>query len=170
MGCYAKLARVGARLLRDDGLLLAYAGQWYLPQILNDLAKELDYHWTLVVLHGGPKGWVNSRHFQVGWKPVVAFTKRGHNRKPEWAEDVYRGSGPEKALHAWQQGEGEVAELIERFSQPGDLVVDPFLGSGTTAAAAVKLGRRFIGADINPGAVAITQERLAVLGTEAKTA
>jgi DNA modification methylase len=44
------------------------------------------------------------------------------------------------------------------------------LGSGTTAAAAVKLGRRFIGCDINPGAVAIAQKRLAEIGTEAPAA
>ena len=40
----------------------------------------------------------------------------------------------------------------------------------TTAAAAVKLGRRFVGCDINPGAVVIAHERLAALATEAKTA
>jgi methylase of polypeptide subunit release factors len=161
LGCYAKLARLAARLLRDDGLLLAYAGQWYLPRILSDLGTHLDYHWMLTILHGGPKGWVNSRHMKVGWKPLAAFTKRGHSRRPVWAEDVIRGAGPEKELHKWQQGESEIATLIERFTEPGEIVLDPFLGSGTIAAAAVKLGRRFIGCDINPGAVAEAQERLA---------
>ena len=45
-------------------------------------------------------------------------------------------------------------------SKPGDLVFDCFMGSGTTQAVAMKLGRRFIGADINLGAVQITTKRL----------
>jgi ParB-like chromosome segregation protein Spo0J len=170
MDAWPKLATLADRILRDDGLLLCYTGQWYLPRILNELTTRLDYHWAIALIHTGPCGWINFRHFQVGWKPVIAFTRGGCNRAPRWAEDVVRGSGAEKGLHEWQQGEGEAATLIEKFTDPGDLVVDPFLGSGTTAAAAVKLGRRFIGCDINPGAVSITQERLAALGTEAKTA
>jgi adenine-specific DNA-methyltransferase len=40
--------------------------------------------------------------------------------------------------------------LVEAFSNPGDLVLDPFMGSGTTTVAAKKLGRRYIGIDIEP--------------------
>jgi site-specific DNA-methyltransferase (adenine-specific) len=168
--CYSKLSRLAARLLRDEGMLLAYAGQYYLPRILNDLGTQLSYHWTFTILHSGPKGWVNARHIQAAWKPVVAFTKRGHTCRPVWTEDVIRGDGPEKSLHEWQQGEGEIATLIQRFTEPGEMVLDPFLGSGTTAAAAVKLGRRFIGCDINPAAVALTQERLSTLAAESMEA
>jgi hypothetical protein len=46
-----------------------------------------------------------------------------------------------------------VRTLIARFSQPGDLVLDPFLGGGTTAVEALALGRRFFGTDINALAV-----------------
>ena len=54
--------------------------------------------------------------------------------------------------------------LIERIllasTNPGDLVFDCFMGSGTTQAVAMKLGRRFIGADINLGAIQTTTKRL----------
>lgn len=50
--------------------------------------------------------------------------------------------------------------IIETFSHTSDLVFDCFMGSGTTQAAAMKLGRRFIGADINLGAIQITTRRL----------
>ncbi len=54
--------------------------------------------------------------------------------------------------------------LVERIllasTDPGDLVVDPFVGSGTTAVAAAGLGRRWIGADASPVAVATTRRRL----------
>jgi hypothetical protein len=50
--------------------------------------------------------------------------------------------------------------IIKVSTNPGDLVFDCFMGSGTTQAVAMKLGRRFIGSDINLGAVQITTKRL----------
>ena len=49
--------------------------------------------------------------------------------------------------------------LVGACCQPGGMVIDPFCGSGTTLAAAAKLGRRFIGIDMNPDAVRISRER-----------
>ena len=55
--------------------------------------------------------------------------------------------------------------LLERVivlatTDPGALVIDPFVGSGTTAVAAQRLGRRFVGGDRSPEAIAVTCERL----------
>lgn len=50
--------------------------------------------------------------------------------------------------------------FIKLFTQPGDLVLDPFLGSGTTAAAAKQLNRRCVGIELNPTYVQLAQERL----------
>jgi site-specific DNA-methyltransferase (adenine-specific) len=52
--------------------------------------------------------------------------------------------------------------LIKLLSFPGDLVLDPFVGSGTTALAALTLGRRFYGCDINP--LAVERARIRVAG------
>lgn len=55
-------------------------------------------------------------------------------------------------------------ELIKRFvkvsSNPGDLVVDPFMGSGTTAVACKALGRRYLGFELNPDYVKMAEDRL----------
>lgn len=51
-------------------------------------------------------------------------------------------------------------ELIELFTNPGELVVDPFCGSGTTGVAAIRLGRRFIGLEVDPTYAALARERL----------
>lgn len=50
--------------------------------------------------------------------------------------------------------------FIKLFTQPGDVVLDPFVGSGTTALAAIKLGRHFVGIDINPEYVDISNQRI----------
>ena len=56
------------------------------------------------------------------------------------------------------------AVLINQSSQPGEVVVDPFMGSGSVGVAAVRLGRRFIGNDLNPEAVQISARRLREAG------
>jgi site-specific DNA-methyltransferase (adenine-specific)/site-specific DNA-methyltransferase (cytosine-N4-specific) len=50
--------------------------------------------------------------------------------------------------------------FIKLFTRPGDVVLDPFMGSGTTAQAAVRLGRNFVGIDLNPEYVALARERI----------
>ncbi len=51
--------------------------------------------------------------------------------------------------------------FVRLFTQPGDLVLDPFIGSGTTAVAAVQLGRRYTGIDLSPEYVEMSRSRLA---------
>ena len=57
---------------------------------------------------------------------------------------------------------------IEATTQPGDTILDPFMGSGTTGVACVRTGRNFIGCEIDPGYYAIAQRRIA--DEQAKTA
>ena len=59
-------------------------------------------------------------------------------------------SMPENTDHPTQKPEKLIAKLILASSRPGDLVLDPFMGSGTTAVVAKKLGRHFTGSEINP--------------------
>jgi site-specific DNA-methyltransferase (adenine-specific)/adenine-specific DNA-methyltransferase len=67
----------------------------------------------------------------------------------------------EREDYPTQKPEALVERIIKAASNPGDLVADFFLGSGTTAAVAQKLGRRWIGADINLGAIHTAARRLA---------
>ena len=62
--------------------------------------------------------------------------------------------------HPTQKPERLFSDLVLKHSNPGDLVVDPFLGAGTTAMAAIKNGRRFAGCDIDENYVAVSRERV----------
>src|SRR5690606_14671023 len=59
--------------------------------------------------------------------------------------------------------------VISASSRPGDIVLDCFIGSGTTAAVAQRLGRRWIGCDINKGAIQTTAKRLQIIMAEQAT-
>jgi DNA modification methylase len=50
--------------------------------------------------------------------------------------------------------------IIETFTKPGDVILDPFMGSGTTGVACMKTGRRFVGYEIDPSFFAIASERI----------
>lgn len=68
-----------------------------------------------------------------------------------------------------QKPEALVSRIVSASTNPGDIVLDCFLGSGTTALAAQKLGRRWIGCDINKGAVQTTAKRLqSVINSQAE--
>lgn len=72
----------------------------------------------------------------------------------------------EKVGYPTQKNENLLSRIIRASSKPGDLVFDCFMGSGTTQAVAMKLGRRFIGADINLGAIQTTTKRLIKVAEE----
>ncbi len=68
----------------------------------------------------------------------------------------------EKTPHATQKPEALIEKLVRASSKRGQLVVDPFVGSGTTAVVAARLGRRFVAGDADPGYVGLARERLAL--------
>jgi DNA modification methylase len=50
--------------------------------------------------------------------------------------------------------------ILENYTKPGDTILDPFMGSVTTGVAAIQLGRRFIGIEIDPGYFEIARKRI----------
>ena len=72
---------------------------------------------------------------------------------------------PENTNHPTQKPEKLIAKLILASSNSGDVVFDPFLGSGTTAVTAKKLGRRFIGIEREKEYAALALRRLELAET-----
>jgi modification methylase len=75
-------------------------------------------------------------------------------------EERIKGADGQKA-HPTQKPEALLHRVLLASSKPGDLVIDPFFGAGTTGAVAKRLGRRFIGIERDPGYVAVARERIA---------
>lgn len=81
----------------------------------------------------------------------------------DWWDDIQMIRGIQRrgdATYPTEKPEALIDRVVRLLSNPGDLVLDCFIGSGTTAAVAQKLGRRWIGADINKGAIQTTTKRL----------
>ena len=71
-------------------------------------------------------------------------------------------SMPENTDHPTQKPEKLLAKIILASSNPGDLIFDPFLGSGTTAVVAKKLGRKYVGVEIDQTYCCLAEKRLAL--------
>ncbi|WP_439573830.1 site-specific DNA-methyltransferase [Phreatobacter sp.] len=104
--------------------------------------------------------------YRVGKEPhlnMVELGRHGRNRTNVWdyaSVNSMRGSRRDDlALHPTVKPTGLVADAIQDVTRRGDLVLDLFLGSGTTLMAADRAGRRFRGIDIDPGYVDVAVER-----------
>jgi DNA modification methylase len=104
--------------------------------------------------------------YRVGTAPhlnTVELGRHGRNRTNVWdyaSVNSMRGSRREDlALHPTVKPTGLVADAIQDVTRRGDLVLDLFLGSGTTLLAAERTGRRFRGLDIDPAYVDVAIER-----------
>ena len=85
-----------------------------------------------------------------------------------WYIATINGMATERENYPTQKPEELIEKIIKASSNEGDIVFDCFMGSGTTQAVAMKLGRRFIGADINLGAIQTTTKRLINVANELK--
>lgn len=159
---FADLSKVAASILRPGGICAVMVGQSYLPQIIAALGENLAYHWTLAYLTpGGQAVQLWQRKVNTFWKPVLIYVNGDYTGA--WLGDVTRSdvNDNDKQHHHWGQSESGMADLIERVTKPGQLIVDPFLGGGTTAVVAHDLGRKFTGCDIDETCIATTTARFA---------
>lgn len=81
-----------------------------------------------------------------------------------WEIGVLAPVSRERTGYPSQKPEALLERLVSALSDPGDVVLDPYAGSGTTLAVAARLGRSFVGCDASDVAVEIAEERLARVG------
>lgn len=142
--CNVEIAHLWARALDRGGLRPMRIGAWVKPGAMPQFSGDrpsVGFE-AIVIAHGlGPSSW------------------NGGGRAALWTHPPAGREGP--ALHATQKPFGLLAQLVRDFTDRGDLICDPFMGSGTTGAAALHLGRSFIGWERDPRYFRIAARRLA---------
>ena len=93
---------------------------------------------------------------------VLDYKPNEEGKFPEdvWTISIINPFAKERVDYPTQKPERLLEDVIKASTNEGDLVFDCFMGSGTTQAVAMKLGRKFIGADINLGSIQTTTKRL----------
>ena len=138
--------------LKDGASCIVLANPGLLPQVLEVMQRHLDYRWTFAWRTGATSNRAKDRGILNRWRPLIWFGK---------------GPGARAMVSDWLSGsslEDALAELVERLTDPGALVVDPLVGTSNTAVAAVRAGRRFLGFAADAQVVATATARLQKLG------
>jgi hypothetical protein len=145
--------------LKPGGSLFCMTGQAHLPKVMAALGKHLKYNWTVAhKMHANTTVW--PRGVYAAWKPFLHYIKGDKYTGPMF-HDVIEDTGPDdKQYHEWGQAEDGFLKLMSPLVRPGQVVLDPFLGGGTTGVAALKLGARFIGVDIAARHIQTSKVRL----------
>ena len=77
-----------------------------------------------------------------------------------WAIGTPKASEKTFGKHPTQKPLDLLRRIVSASTNAGDLILDPFMGSGTTGVAAIELGRRFVGIDNEPNFVELAEKRL----------
>ena len=123
----------------------AVAKQWVLifsdveqTHLWRELLESQDYRYVRT------GAWVKQPAF--GWEACTIAHSWGQMPQPFGPSPVWRHDSP----YGIEQPLALLLEVLERFTKPGDVVCDPFMGTGTVVKAAHQSGRRFVGIDIDP--------------------
>lgn len=156
---YKWLAREAMRLLRPSGFIAVMCGETAINQIMRFFDDAgLTYYWLYVLgLSGkGATCWRTNGHknMPIGTpvKHVLVYSK-GLAVSRTATTGYYKANGRDKEWHKWGQDIDSHRYWIDCFSAPGDLILDPMAGGGTTALACEAIGRCWICGDIDAGAV-----------------
>lgn len=152
------------RVLKADSYCVSFYG-WNKVDAFVTAWRRVGFqvasHFVCVKSYASSKGYNRAYHEQAYLlvkgnpappkkppKSVLSWGKYTHNR-----------------LHPTQKSEEVITSFITAYSRKGDLILDPFAGSGTTAVASFKAGRRFLGIELDPAYGELARKRLAGLIT-----
>lgn len=108
-----------------------------------------------------PQKWPGKKHFKGPRKGELSCNPLGKNPGDVWAITQVKNNHPEKTAHPCQFPEELVRRCVLATTRPGDLVVDPFAGSGTVGRVCADLGRRALLIEREPRYVEIAKRRIA---------
>jgi 16S rRNA G966 N2-methylase RsmD len=158
---YNDLATIASTVLREGASLVTYVGEFAIPKVCEMMENAgLNYWWQIAILLNGSFARFFPRQVVIKKKMLLWFVKGNKLSTNDFLSDVIKSDTPSKALHEWEQSPIEAAHVISRLTYEGQTVFDPMMGSGTTGAAAIQLGRKFIGIEIDSDKFEIAESRI----------
>lgn len=173
------------RVLADDGTIYVFMGMRYISYIYNIMEQELGLTFNSWITWYYTQGIGKTKGFSPRHDDILMFTKdpkkfvfhlddirvpqkyyrsvnnmRGANPGNVWEFSHMHYCNKNRRKHPTQKPEALFERMILASSDPGDTVLDPFVGSGTTLRVCQQAGRAGIGIDINPEYITMTGERL----------
>lgn len=161
-----------APVFRDCGMKLRNRIVWHFGHGTHAKMRFSGRHETILWFTKGdtytfnlddvriPAKYPGKRYFKGVHRGELSGNPLGKNPEDVWDIPNVVGNHIEKTDHPCQFPVGLVSRLVRALSNPGDLVFDPFTGSGSTAVAALYHNRRFVGTEISPEYTKIARDRI----------
>jgi site-specific DNA-methyltransferase (adenine-specific) len=174
-----------ARLLKPAGTIYVFMGVRFISKLFLILEDELHLNFNGWITWHYTQGMGRKVGFSPRHEDILYFTKtdsfifnlddvripqkyyrarnnmQGANPGDVWQFSHVHYCSEERQKHPTQKPEALIERMIRASSNPGDVVLDPFVGSGTTCKVADVLGRKWIGMDINQAYIEMSKKRLA---------
>lgn len=172
------------RILKPTGSIYVFMGVRFIAKLHLIMEEELSLCFNGWITWHYTQGMGRKKGFSPRHEDILLFTKSddftfnlediripqkyyrernnmaGANPGDVWQFSHVHYCSAERESHPTQKPEALIERMVIASSNPGDLVLDPFVGSGTTCQVAQILHRKWIGIDINPDYVAMSQRRL----------
>ena len=172
------------RILKPTGTLYVFMGFRFISYLYDILDRELQMFFNSWIVWHYTQGMGKTKGFSPRHDDILMFTKtkkpkfnlnnvrvpqkyyrdrnnmRGANPGDVWEFSHVHYCNVNRQNHPTQKPEGLIERMVLASSDEGDLVVDPFSGSGTTLRVCQQLDRKAIGIEINPNYVTMTKGRL----------
>jgi len=172
------------RLLQPTGAIYAFMGVRFIARLFTMLEDEFDLCLNSWITWHYTQGMGRKRGFSPRHEDILFFTKgqdftfnlddvripqkyfrkrnnmAGANPGDVWLASHVHYCSAERQPHPTQKPEAIVERIIRASSNPGDLVLDPFVGSGTTCRVASVLDRHWLGVEVNPDYIAMAHRRM----------
>lgn len=172
------------RVLKPNGTIYVFMGVRFISYLYDILDKELQLFFNSWVVWHYTQGLGKTKGFSPRHDDILVFNKgkdfifnlddvrvpqkyyrernnmRGANPGDVWEFSHVHYSNPNRQNHPTQKPEGIIERIVLASSNKGDVVLDPFSGSGTTLRVCQQLDRKAIGFELNPEYVKMTNVRL----------
>ncbi len=173
------------RILKDDGTIYIFMGMRYISYIYNILEQELGMYFNSWITWFYTQGIGKTKGYSPRHDDILMFTKhiknftfnldsirvpqkyyrsinnmKGANPGNVWEFSHMHYCNKNRTKHPTQKPEGLYERMILASSNEEDIVLDPFLGSGTLLRVCQQTNRYGIGIDINPDYIKMTKKRL----------
>ncbi|MDO5564020.1 MAG: DNA (cytosine-5-)-methyltransferase [Eubacteriales bacterium] len=157
-------------LLDKNGSIIIFCSYYYISFIITELEKnDIDVKDVIIWKKSNPM----PRNIERRYVQDMEFAIWGVQKKAKWIfnkgeKEKYKRSlyetslvsGSEKTKHPTQKSLKLMEEIIKVHTNKNDVIMDPFMGSGTTGVACKKLGRKFIGIELNRDYFEIAKTRI----------
>lgn len=172
------------RILKDTGTIYIFMGVRFISYIYDIVSRELGYGFNSWICWHYTQGVGRKKGFSSRHDDILMFNKsnkftynlddiripqkyyrtrnnmRGANPGNVWDFSHVHYCNENRHAHPTQKPEGIIERMVLASSNPGDTVLDPFLGSGTTLRVCQQLQRTGIGIEINPEYIEMSEKRL----------